>query len=195
MVGFAPRLLLPTGGYNWKESFRRQYRKNTLFVTKGAFVHRDDFKLFWLPQFAPLVEQVDAHTTGEDISFSVIFAALRGLPPVHLAAHLSQMTELCCTGSTQRADGLASVSPHNALARDADPVCSQSKGSTLHSRTADFRDAIQRQAVRLAGDAIYHLGVSNTTLLPSTYRLLVPAMGYSTSPNRAYGQKRLVSVR
>ena len=194
MVGFAPRLLRPSGGYNWMASFRAPFRQNPPFATKGALLHRDDHAPPRQPRFSQLVEQVDRHTTAEDISLSVIFAAARGLPPVHVAAHASQVTDLCCTGSTELADGLAAVSPPSVAAREADPVCRAAKGGTLHWRTADFRDAIQREAVRLAGDTIYRLNVSAVSVLPSTLRALANA-SEPRSPAQAYFRKRLVAVR
>ena len=166
MVGFAPRLLLQDRTYDWIAAFRPPYLKNTLFATKGAFLHRDDYSLLWRPEYKPLVEAVDAHITAEDISLSVIFAAAYGFPPVHVAAHRMQVTELCCTASTTDSDGAVSVRSASPAARRADPVCRVSERGTLHSRTSEYREAIQRHAVRLAGGAIFEL---NTTAVPTNH--------------------------
>lgn len=195
MVGFAPRLLRPSGGYDHMAAFQHPFSKNTLFATKGAFLHREDYGLLWQPRFAPLVQQVDAHTTAEDIVLSVIFAAARGLRPVHVAAHRSQVTELCCTGSTPRSDGLAAVSPHSLAAQSADPTCRRARGSTLHQRTAAFRGAIQQQAVRLAGGAIYRLNASAVTVLPSTRAALRNASGAGGGLRRANARLGFAAVR
>jgi hypothetical protein len=207
MVGFAPRLLLPAGGYDKMAAFLSPFRKNTLFATKGAFVAKADYDLLWAPGLRALLETVDAHTTAEDIALSVVFAAARRLPPVHVAAHRSQVVDLCCTGSTIGHEGLASVAPANHVARARDAVCQAARGSALFSRTAGHRAAIQREAVRLAGGAIYELNTSRVAVLPSTAALLAAELTAEAAvarpgdaridrnPFKAYVKKRFVPVR
>mmetsp|Transcript_25065 Transcript_25065/g.64737 ORF Transcript_25065/g.64737 Transcript_25065/m.64737 type:complete len:400 (+) Transcript_25065:114-1313(+) len=195
MVGFAPRLLVD-GPYDWPQAFRKPFIKNTLFVTKGAFLSRDDFELFWRPEFAPLVRQVDEHTTAEDISMSVVFAATRRVPPVHVGMARGQLTELCCSASTVFSEGIAAVKPRSAAKRMEERACRKGKRTSLHARTASFRLNIQREAVKLAGDAVMRINTTEVVLLPSTLRLLDGANASTpTLVEQSYKRARLVGVR
>lgn len=195
MVGFAARLLRD-GPYDWPQPYRKPFVKNTLFVTKGAFLSRDDLDLFWRPEYSPIVRHVDEHTTAEDISMSVIFAALRRVPPVHVGMARGQLTELCCSASTVFSEGIAAVKPRSAAKRKAERACRKGKRSSLHARTATFRLNIQREAVKLAGDAIMRINTTEVKLLPSTLRLLNGANASTPAlVEHAYKRAQLVAVR
>jgi len=48
-VGFAPRKLHPDGGY-WNAEPHQNGIYNTLFPTKGAFLHKRFYELYWAPK-------------------------------------------------------------------------------------------------------------------------------------------------
>lgn len=95
MVGFAPRML-HTDGYVWSDPYRGAKRKNTLFVTKGAFVHRDAYAAFFGTETAALRDLVDARLTAEDILMSIVFASTYEQAPLHVHAAHAQVQKLCC---------------------------------------------------------------------------------------------------
>ena len=73
VVGFHPRALAPNG-YDWWESFEPPFRRNTLFVTKGAITHKRVFGDFFRAEYADLRELVNDEITGEDLLMSFILA-------------------------------------------------------------------------------------------------------------------------
>ena len=47
---------------------------NTLFVTKGAFLHKRFYTLYWSEDLRPMRHYVDRNTTAEDILMSCLYA-------------------------------------------------------------------------------------------------------------------------
>jgi len=72
-VGFHPRLLT-NRGYDWWESFKYPFVRNTIFVTKGGIVHKDVFAEFFKSDYAELRAYVDEFITGEDMLMSFVLA-------------------------------------------------------------------------------------------------------------------------
>lgn len=82
MVGFAPRKMHPDGGY-WNAEAHRRGVFNTLFVTKGAFLHNRFYHMYFAPEVAEARALVDSNITAEDILMSSIYARdTRRLPTV-----------------------------------------------------------------------------------------------------------------
>lgn len=104
MVGFAPRML-KTDGYVWNSPYRGAEEKNTLFITKGAFVHRDAYSAFFKPESVELRDTVDAHITAEDMLMSIVFANMYEQAPIHVRVAHAQAQKLCCrAGEVVRLD-------------------------------------------------------------------------------------------
>eukprot|EP00756_Hemistasia_phaeocysticola_P003517 Hpha_TRINITY_DN12284_c1_g1::TRINITY_DN12284_c1_g1_i2::g.16707::m.16707 len=95
MVGFAPRHVLLKGtsplvkpgtpsGYAFQAPYAPEWKNryggyfNTCFVTKGAFLHRRFFEMFWKPTWRKEREQVNRSTTAEDILMSVVHSMADG---------------------------------------------------------------------------------------------------------------------
>lgn len=70
MVGFSPRFL-DGAGYDCGKAYHN-FRANTLFATKGAFINPELMQQFFEPQYKKFRDQIDKHTTGEDILMSFI---------------------------------------------------------------------------------------------------------------------------
>jgi hypothetical protein len=84
LVGFEPRLFdfvsqnASTGlGYSWDASCAGNCTYNTLWASKGAFLHRRWYDAFSSPPYEPLRAAVDASITGEDMLMSAVLAAHR----------------------------------------------------------------------------------------------------------------------
>ena len=182
MVGFAPRFLRRDGKYDPHTAYDREMQRNVIFPTKGAFIHRDDLELFWHARFARAVEAVDRHTTAEDITFALAHSVARALPPIVLALHRKQVTELCCTRDA------AGVSRSRLY--DDVRTCAIAKNFSLHSRTREYRPQIFRFAIQAAGGQQALDRVTNTEheLVQSTIALLkadlATIMPYETNLGR-----------
>ncbi|CAD7972056.1 unnamed protein product [Amoebophrya sp. A120] len=95
-VGFHPRYLSRTASYDWSLSYRhsQKFLHNTIFVTKGALIHKDLFSDFFKPEYESLRQLVDREFAGADLLMSYVLAmeygphAFRALCPkenYHLA--------------------------------------------------------------------------------------------------------------
>jgi len=99
MVGFAPRIL-HEDKYVWSETFDYYWgwwRANTIFVTKGGFLHRRYYSLFFQDQFSSLRNAVNAKVSGEDMLMSMVHAHFESKPPVPLLAFNRSLVS--CTSS------------------------------------------------------------------------------------------------
>ena len=76
VVGFHPRHLT-SRGYDWWESFKAPFVRNTIFVTKGAILHKDVFHDYFDSDFDELRTQIDHYITGEDMLMSFVLASKR----------------------------------------------------------------------------------------------------------------------
>mmetsp|Transcript_11681 Transcript_11681/g.25281 ORF Transcript_11681/g.25281 Transcript_11681/m.25281 type:complete len:406 (-) Transcript_11681:400-1617(-) len=77
MVGFAPRRVVTGGGcYDFYSVWKHIYYPliNTLWVTKGAFLHRDYLEVYFSQDYSHLRKLVDGNLTGEDMLMSFIVA-------------------------------------------------------------------------------------------------------------------------
>mmetsp|Transcript_80251 Transcript_80251/g.167039 ORF Transcript_80251/g.167039 Transcript_80251/m.167039 type:complete len:406 (-) Transcript_80251:132-1349(-) len=103
IVGFAPRRVVAGGGcYRLPSVWRNIYYPiiNTMWVTKGAFLHRDYLKVYFSQDYAHLRNLVDGNLTGEDMLMSFI-VALANPPgqrwPVTLLSRKSPDDKKCST--------------------------------------------------------------------------------------------------
>jgi len=81
-VGFAPRRVLAGRGcYDYFSVGKHIFYPliNTVWVTKGAFLHRDYLKVYFSEDYSHLRKSVDGNITGEDMLMSLIMAL--GNPP------------------------------------------------------------------------------------------------------------------
>jgi len=89
LVGFEPRLINWTmstvgQGYTWYESCIDEVCSyNTLWPTKGAFLHRDYYSAFWNDEYRSARHLVDHYFTGEDILMTF----------VHFHSYYTKMTQ------------------------------------------------------------------------------------------------------
>ena len=81
MIGFGPRKLHPNGGY-WNIEPVRFGHYNTLFATKGAFLHKRFYHLYFDDSLAHLRNLVDNNITAEDILMSLIWAREMNQNPI-----------------------------------------------------------------------------------------------------------------
>lgn len=84
LVGFEPRdfdLLSkapsPAQGYYWKASCKGNCTFNTVWATKGAFLHAHQYLHYWDTAYAHLRAAVDSWVTGEDMLMSAILMHLQ----------------------------------------------------------------------------------------------------------------------
>lgn len=82
VVGFEPRdfdIVTETpknpSGYSWNDSCKGNCTFNTVWVTKGAFLHAQYHALFWDTAYTDLRTAVNEWTTGEDMLMSAILMA------------------------------------------------------------------------------------------------------------------------
>mmetsp|Transcript_25988 Transcript_25988/g.47931 ORF Transcript_25988/g.47931 Transcript_25988/m.47931 type:complete len:216 (-) Transcript_25988:96-743(-) len=81
LVGFAPRYIQFDNSvaaehhawYIWEESWLN-WKANTLFVTKGSFMHKDHLDEYFKPSYKSLRDEVDHFMTGEDMLFGFLHA-------------------------------------------------------------------------------------------------------------------------
>jgi len=100
MVGFAPRKVHPDGGY-WQAEAFHMLVYNTLFVTKGAFLHKRWFEIYWRDEHAEMRWLVDKNITAEDLLFSSIFAKeARKSPTAMQIKYKDRFTYGCGDGSS-----------------------------------------------------------------------------------------------
>eukprot|EP00040_Diaphanoeca_grandis_P025437 m.140929 g.140929 ORF g.140929 m.140929 type:complete len:379 (-) comp30150_c0_seq1:42-1178(-) len=102
MVGFAPRKVHPDGGYWQAESFNN-FVYNTLFVTKGAFLHKRWFSTFWEPQYQSIRWLVDKNITAEDLLFSSIYAKVAKQSPIAMQIKYKHRFHYKCFNDTSLA--------------------------------------------------------------------------------------------
>mmetsp|Transcript_4048 Transcript_4048/g.4698 ORF Transcript_4048/g.4698 Transcript_4048/m.4698 type:complete len:475 (+) Transcript_4048:329-1753(+) len=77
LVGFEPRQIdwieASGQGYTWWSSCTQDECKyNTLWPTKGAFLHRKFYNLYWTKEYLEVRKLVDKYFTGEDILMTFI---------------------------------------------------------------------------------------------------------------------------
>ena len=129
VVGFHPRALAPNG-YDWWESFEPPFRRNTIFVTKGAITHKRVFEDFFRAEYADLRDLVDEAITGEDLLMSFILATR---PDAKLFTICLEESHHC------------NVS------------CQQNKVHALFQRTSDLREKLLRVFFsRFGEDSLRH---------------------------------------
>jgi len=146
MVGFAPRILHEDRNlYWWREVYNKdwgQWRANTIFVTKGGFLHRRYYNLFFQSQFSSLRNAVNAKVTGEDILMSMVHAHFESKPPVPLLAFKRSVVR--CTSSRKPLSQLTSRSRRflqRLMHRQLGSVLSWANFSNFHffdNRTQQF---------------------------------------------------------
>ncbi|CAD7936167.1 unnamed protein product [Amoebophrya sp. A25] len=75
-VGFHPRFLSRTEAYDWSLSYRHSadFLHNTVFITKGALVHKEVFRKIWKDEYAPLRDLIDREFQGGDLLASYVLA-------------------------------------------------------------------------------------------------------------------------
>lgn len=93
MVGFEPRVIewtphYPGAGYSWKGACEF-CAYNTLWPTKGTFIHKAFYDIYWSDEFRNLRDEIDERTTGEDmlmafVHFNAVYQKT-GKPPPMLA--------------------------------------------------------------------------------------------------------------
>jgi len=76
VFGFAPRHVQKGGCYRYWGSYAHLYYpfSNTVWVTKGAFLHRDYLKEYFSQKYDSLRKLVDGNTTGEDMLMTFVVA-------------------------------------------------------------------------------------------------------------------------
>jgi len=110
LVGFAPRqfhvndsaVAKPHAWYTVGDDPYKNRYANFLFVTRGAFVHRDHLDEFFNPSYKTLRDEVDKHITGEDILFGFLHCHNHHTPPVPMVIpndRKSQFENMHCKGS------------------------------------------------------------------------------------------------
>ena len=178
MVGVAPRLLKPTG-YKWDEPYEPNGEKNTLFVTKGAFVKREAYDAFFAPKPAVLQELrrlVDKHTTAEDMLMSIVYANTYGTAPIHVSVSHAQISKLCC-----RADEVVTIDTRGESRKKTGHNCLLARPwyerwriweLGLGFRSSFSRGPILERAVRFYGENVLAYTETLSTTLPSTTRVL-----------------------
>mmetsp|Transcript_4047 Transcript_4047/g.11357 ORF Transcript_4047/g.11357 Transcript_4047/m.11357 type:complete len:386 (-) Transcript_4047:313-1470(-) len=123
MVGFAPRLLREQD-YVWDQSYHNWgwNQANTLFVTKGGFVHRRFYQAYFSDRFSPLRGIVDGNVTGEDMLISFVHATVlqeehSAAAPIPIFSHGA--LELDCDSAYQPLSSRSSANDRrNAMLRD-----------------------------------------------------------------------------
>mmetsp|Transcript_15227 Transcript_15227/g.17246 ORF Transcript_15227/g.17246 Transcript_15227/m.17246 type:complete len:488 (+) Transcript_15227:246-1709(+) len=102
LVGFEPRQIDWTDetgqGYQWWASCTEDDCKyNTLWPTKGAFLHRKFYKLYWSKTYGSVRKLVDTYFTGEDILMTFVhfhhyYAKHKKAPPILSVQAVSDFT-------------------------------------------------------------------------------------------------------
>lgn len=76
MVGFEPRQIDWNGsgqGYTWWAAcLENQCKYNTLWPTKGSFLHKKFYQIYWSKKYSKVRKLVDNYFTGEDILMTFI---------------------------------------------------------------------------------------------------------------------------
>ena len=159
-VGFHPRHLTLERHYRFESSFQHPFTYNTIFVTKGAIVHRKILEYYFDTPFIDYRNKVDQYLTAEDMLMSFV-----------LASHHVKTEALC-------------IDPYDSCGL----LCAQGKQGTLASRTADARERLLKEYWSgLAGNDTSFLPIreqasnmtwSNATIQSWNHRC------YSTPPSR-----------
>jgi len=147
-VGFAPRLIhedmaTKNVGYEWNGAFHK-WKADTVFITKGAFVHKDLLTEYFTQQYEDLRHEVDQHITGEDILFSFMYAHNHRMPVVPMvipSSQLGQYKTVHCAGKSALASTTSSYRP--TLLKKMVSVF----GSLEPYSTSDFVDAMTGNVV------------------------------------------------
>jgi len=74
LVGFAPRFLT-VSGYFWGAAYQSE-SSNTVFITKGGFLHHRLHKSFFHPSLNDVRDKVNTYGNGEDLMMSFVAAAI-----------------------------------------------------------------------------------------------------------------------
>jgi hypothetical protein len=89
LVGFEPRLFdvvsdepAQPQGYSWAAACKGDCAYNTLWATKGAFLHAHFYEAFWQPRYAHIRAAVDSWVTGEDMLMSAVLMEQQVQPMV-----------------------------------------------------------------------------------------------------------------
>lgn len=108
LVGFAPtfifRELGRLGSYS-NAHVRSSKEANTLFITRGGFVHRRYYDIFSRSEYAEFRGMVDAHVQGEDLLMSLVHAAVAESP--ELAKPVPILSQTCAELSCHTIDAKA----------------------------------------------------------------------------------------
>jgi len=94
MVGFAPRWLPPHGHWHAYSYLHA----NTVYVTKGGFLHRSFYDKFFSAELEQLRDWVDDHITGEDMLMGFLYAQTSKLPVVPMVMPKNFVEEFCNMG-------------------------------------------------------------------------------------------------
>ena len=107
-------------GYAWDSSCKGDCPYNTLWATKGAFLHRKYYESFWNAEYSKLREAVNAAVTGEDLLMSAVLMIEHvTVEAVHAMAEVHEVTDVIPQSSKPQSGSLQHrTSKHRPRIRD-----------------------------------------------------------------------------